>query len=434
MALTATEPRGESRNERLPRRMASVARLSDRLRLSRPVFGMVLLLGLFHLFLSHRPLWHTDLWGHLAYGRLIVTNRAMPRTEPLMPLSRGMPFVDLSWLSQVGGYAAFQWEGIPAIQFLYAASITACLALLASCTARQTRFIWPALLAAVACTWLEWQQFLIVRPQLAGLVCFVLLFAYLTRKRLGGERWIVVPILLAIWANLHGSFVVGLAMLAAFAAGRGADVVRRTAKWQAACRDGKFRTLSILILAAGLAVLLNPNGWTIFRDVWETATNPNLADLVEWRPLDIQMRQGQAAAVVALGLIVLYRLTPRRVATSEFLLLIGLGTAALRSSRMIVWWAPVASYFLAIHAAAIWKRFRRRRSNSENRRRKAGQLGLVACGRGHGLRHRCLLAVGHCPFARSPDRPASESFSADAARCDRLSQRPSAPRANLQHV
>jgi hypothetical protein len=114
-----------------------------------------------------------------------------------------------------------------------------------------------------------------------------------------------------------------------------------------------------------LAVLLNPDGWTVFRDVWETATNPNFADLVEWRPLDIQMRQGQAAAVAALGLIVFYRLTPRRVSVGELLLLIGLGAAALRSSRMIVWWAPVASYFLAIHAAAIWKRFRRRRPKAE---------------------------------------------------------------------
>jgi hypothetical protein len=362
MTLTATEPRDESRKERLSQR-SPFARISERLRISRPVFVAMLLLGLFFLDLSRRPLWHTDLWGHLAYGRLIVANRALPRTEPLMPLSSGMRFVDLSWLSQVLGYAAFQWEGIAALQFLYAASITACLGLLAYRTARRTRFIWPAVLAAVACTWLEWQPFLIVRPQLAGLVCFVLLLAYLTRKQLGKERWVIVPIVLAIWTNLHGSFLLGLAMLAALAAGRGADVLRRTAKWQAACRDDKFRTFSILILPAGLAVLANPYGWTIFRGVWETATNPNLADLVEWRPLDIQMRQGQAAAIVALGLIVLYRLTPRRVSTSELLLLIGLGAAALRSSRMLVWWAPVASYFLAIHAAAIWKRFRRRRSS-----------------------------------------------------------------------
>jgi hypothetical protein len=359
-ALTAAETSGGSRGDRSSRRGTFFAQMFGRFRLSPATFGIVLLLGLFHLFLSRRPLWHTDLWGHLAYGRLIVADRGLPRTEPLMFLSQGVPFVDLPWLSQVLGYAAFRWEGIPALQFLYAASITACLGLLAYRTARRTGLIWPAVLVAVACASLELQQ-LVIRPQLAGLACFVLLFVYVTRQHLGWERWIVVPILFAAWANLHGSFVVGLALLATFAAGRGADVLRRTANLPAVWRDGKFRSLAILLLPAALAILLNPHGWGTFRDVWETASNPNLADLVEWRPLDIQMRQGQVAAAAVLGLIILYRLTPRRVSSAEFLLLIGLGGAALRTSRMIVWWAPVAAYYLAIHAAATWRQLRRER-------------------------------------------------------------------------
>jgi len=366
MAVTASQPRGEPTSEHLPSNSTRFTRALDRMRISRPVFGLVLLLGLFHLFLSYRPLWYTDLWGHLAYGRLIVANGALPRTEPLMPLSQGMRFIDLAWLSQILGYAAFRLEGIAAIQFLYAASITGCLALLAMCVLRRTQFVWPAVLSVAACIWLEWQQFLVVRPQLGGLVCFVLLFAYLTRKKLGRERWIVVSLLLAVWTNLHGSFLIGLAMLAAIAAGRGADLLFRTARWPNVIRDSTFRRLSILIVPACLAVLLNPDGWTIFGDAWETATNPNFADLVEWRPLNIQMRQGQAAAAIALALMVVYRLTPRRISASELLLLVGLGVSTLQSSRMIIWWAPVASYYLAIHAAAIWKRYRRRQRVAES--------------------------------------------------------------------
>ena len=307
MAVTATERRGDSENGRgrIERPPVRAVWLSKRLQLSASTFGLIVLLGLFHVYLSHRLLWHTDLWGHLAYGRLIAANHAIPSTEPFMPLARGMRFVDLSWLSQVAGNAAYQWEGIAAIQFLYATSIVFCLGLLAFGAARRTRLIWPALVAAVVCTWLEWQQFLIVRPQLAGLACFVSLFVYLSQKRLGKERWIVVPLLFALWANLHGSFAVGLALLAALAAGRGIDVVRRTGTCLAVSRDRKFRTLTMLIPASALAVFVNPYGWTILRGVWETANNPNLADLVEWRPLDILMRQGQAAAAIALVLIVI---------------------------------------------------------------------------------------------------------------------------------
>lgn len=365
MEVNATQPRSESLVAGLPPRRTIANRLGKMLRLSRGAFAFILLLGLFHLFLSHRPLWHTDLWGHLAYGRLISANRAIPKTEPLMPLARGVRFVDSAWLSQVLGYAAFNWEGIPAIQFLYATCITACLGLLAFCTARQTQRIWSALLAVVACTALEWHQFLIVRPQLAGLVCFVSLFTYLTRKRMGKDRWIFIPLVFALWVNLHGSFVVGLVVLAAFAAGRGIDIMRRTANCSAVWRDTLFRAWLTLLVSAVLACLLNPEGAAIFGDVWQTATNPNLSDLVEWRPLTLQMRQGQALAIVAVALMAVYRLTPRRISASELLLLFGLGAAALFSSRMIVWWSPVASYFLAVHLAATWMRFARRRHPSK---------------------------------------------------------------------
>jgi hypothetical protein len=362
MVGTATELQGDTGNERSAPRTQREKRFADRLGISGPAFGLVLVLALFFLYLSQRPLWHTDLWGHLAYGRLILSNRALPQTEPLMPLSRGMRFIDLAWLSEVLGYSAFRWEGIAAIQVLYAVSITTCLAVLAFATARRTRMIWPALLAGFACSWSEWQQFLIVRPQLAGLACFTILFAVITRKQIGKECWIVVPVLFAVWANLHGSFIVGWALLATVTVGRGADLLRRTATRRAMWRDRTYRTLLMLIPVAAFVVLLNPWGWTIYRDLWETARNPNFAALVEWRPLAIQMRQGQAVAAVALTLVAAYRLTPRRISLGELLLLIGLGVATVRSSRMIVWWAPVASYFLAIHTAAIWRRFAHRRS------------------------------------------------------------------------
>ncbi len=221
-----------------------------------------------------------------------------------------------------------------------------------------------------------------------------------------------MPLLFALWANLHGSFAVGLALLAALAAGRGIDVVRRTGTCLAVSRDRKFRTLTMLIPASALAVLVNPYGWTILRGVWETANNPNLADLVEWRPLDILMRQGQAAAAIALVLIVTYRLTPAAgYRAAELLLLVGLGGATLRSSRMIVWWAPVASYYLAIHAAAIWNRFRAIAPTSAVRRTEGRAARLGGWRRGHDLRQWCRFTVGHCALWHEAQTDPQESLS-----------------------
>ena len=97
------------------------------------------------------------------------------------------------------------------------------------------------------------------------------------------------------------------------------------------------------------------------------------------------MKQGQAAAVAALALIVAYRMSPRRVRTTEVLLLVGLGASALWTSRMIVWWAPVAVYCLVLHAAAALRcqrsRFSRRArlSTSNNQNHLFDCLPSVCC-------------------------------------------------------
>src|SRR5690606_34337660 len=67
---------------------------------------------------SQRPLWHSDLWGHLAYGREIVESGEIPETAPLMPLARGVEFIDSAWLTQVVGYLAIREAGTTAIQLL----------------------------------------------------------------------------------------------------------------------------------------------------------------------------------------------------------------------------------------------------------------------------------------------------------------------------
>jgi hypothetical protein len=80
------------------------------------------------------------------------------------------------------------------------------------------------------------------------------------------------------------------------------------------------------------------------------------------------MRQGQAAAVAVVLLVFAYCLTPRRISFTEPLLLCGLGAAALWTSRMIVWWAPVAAYYAALHGHAAWQRFQRSRAASNSRK------------------------------------------------------------------
>jgi hypothetical protein len=317
----------------------------------------------YHVFL---PLWHTDLWGHLSYGRFIHRTGSLPATEPLMPLSEGVAFVGTAWLSQVLGFVTMNSFGAVGIQFLYAAGVTLCAALLAWRVWLRSRSAPFVLLAMGLFLWVGWQHLAIVRPQLAGLACFVTLFVLLTARRWSRANWIIVPVLFALWANLHGSFLVGLAMLGAFCIGRGCDVLRRTDRFAAVIGDRESRRFLLLTELAAVAVLVNPYGIGLYSSIFAVSGNLNLTDIVEWEPMTLRLKHGQAAAIVSLVLVMLYRVSPRRVRVAEILLLAGLGAAACWTSRMIIWWAPVAAYFVALHGSASWKRAARKKPPSVN--------------------------------------------------------------------
>ena len=172
--------------------------------------------------------------------------------------------------------------------------------------------------------------------------------------------WFFVPALMIGWANLHGSFILGILLLGALFVGRVVDVSRRTGSLRALKNDSRTWRLLLLTQLAALAALFNPYGLQLYVEVLTFSSNPNLAMIQEWEPLTLRSGQGAAAFTVALVLVVLMRTSPRRVSTGEALLLIGLGGATLWTSRFLVWFAPVAALSLSLHGDAAWRRIRRR--------------------------------------------------------------------------
>ena len=341
-------------------------------------FAMVLG-GLFLLrsYPSYSPIWHTDVWGHLAYGRWIWAHGALPSTEPLMPLAQGMPFVDSAWLSQLIGLWMFQPYGVTGLQFLYAAAITVSAGALMFAVYRASGTGWSALVSVIIFGLVNHQHLQIVRPQLAGLVCFSLLFTSIADGRWRRAYWWAVPLLFALWANLHGSFIVGLVLLGAMCVGRAIDIGWRTRNWRLAVGEGEFRRWLLLTQLAAAAALLNPYGLGLYVEVLSFSGNPNLGDLVDWDPLTIRMRQGQAAAAALVVAIGASRLSPRRIRAREVLLLLGFGLAAMWYSRMLIWWAVVVAYFIPLHLEAVARRLGAVRSEPSPR---SGRWTVVTLG------------------------------------------------------
>lgn len=362
MSTVVEEPQMDS----LPKRVEhgpDVSLLTDKIperwRSPRVLAGMTLALGMIFVFLCSRPIWHTDVWGHVTYGRYIWETGSLPKTEPLLPMAKGMPFIDTAWLSQLIGYVVVSNDRLQlaGLQGLFALSITLCGALLAWRAYTQTRNGWLSLLALASFLMLGAVSLSVLRPQLAGLVCFVVLLSRLTARKPSKLDWLIIPVVFALWANLHASFLVGLGLLCCFCLGRAIDVFRRTGSFAAAIADARVKRLFLLTELAAVAVLLNPYQAGLYTEAFRFSANENLSDLTEWHPLTLRDEQGQLFTAAAIALAVVYRLSPRRVSGWEVLSLIGLGLATMWSARMMIWWAPVAALLIAQHVGAIWRVF-----------------------------------------------------------------------------
>jgi hypothetical protein len=372
---------------------------------------------------SRQPLYHTDLWGHLAYGRLIWQTGAIPETEPFMPLARGVTLVDTAWLAQIAGYLAISQGGPPAIQMLHALSIAVCFAALARWLYVQTTSVVFTLAGMALFEALNWFQFRVVRPQMAGLACCAALLTVLTARRWRPVYWLAIPVTLALWANLHGSFVIGLGFLGTACLGRIIDVFRRTGHIMAPIHDRHSLRLLFAAALAAAAVLLNPYGPKLYAEVLAFSRHPNLDRLLEWQALSLRSVQGQIAAGVAAALVVVFPFSRRRVPAGEVLAVLGLGVATFWSTRTLVWWAPVATSCLVLNAHDAWRRLRPVQERSPTSH-LSGSWRVVAAGL-------ALLAFATTPFGlrlfagRDEDLRSSVSAQTPVAATDWLVAHPS---------
>lgn len=330
-----------------------VDRLPERWKFSPVTAGFAALLSVHCLILSFQPLYHAEVWEHLAEGRMTATSRALPKLAPYLNLAAGVETVQNSWLAQTGAYLLQTRWGLPAVQFLQTALATGCLLLLCVVAYRRTGSVGWTVACLGAFYLLNWFQFAMARPQMAGLLAFVALVMSSLSPRWHARYWLLVPLLFAAWANVHGSFCAGLAWLACLAVGRGIDIWRRSGRFTSLLADTAVRRLVMLLELAALATLLNPYGFRLYSSLLAYFRNPNLRDMLEWDPLQIRTLPGMAVAVVAVAMVALYRWSPRRISAVEIVAHFFFGGLALWCTALLPWWSVIAVASLIVHGGAL---------------------------------------------------------------------------------
>src|SRR4051812_25757207 len=184
-----------------PGRLASVpmslARLWTFLAVALPVLASLLV-----------PLSTVDLAYHLRAGAEILDARALPTVDTWTFTAAGLPWVDQQWGAQVilhGVYAGGGWTGLAIVRALLIGVVFGGLFAISRRSGVDVRL--AAVLTLVA--FVVAVPALALRPQLLGMVCFVLAAWLVAIRRETPRALWLVPVVVAVWANLHGSFFLG---------------------------------------------------------------------------------------------------------------------------------------------------------------------------------------------------------------------------------
>jgi len=242
---------------------------------SRVYQALIVLLGLFALavVLAFHNITEGDLWAKLAIGSELWNTGHLPRHD-LYAFTPTLPkYIDHEWGAGVVFYALLQWFGPPSLIVLRIVLAAGLLALAFLTGRRQGCDASILLLLAVpAAACLMTGYIPVARSHVFTFFLFAATLFCLEELR-RGARWPIaaLPLLMLIWTNLHGGFVVGLAAIFIYCA---ASVVT------------KNRAMVTIGVTAGclLVTLINPYGLDFWRYLIPALLHPRLR-ILEWRPL-----------------------------------------------------------------------------------------------------------------------------------------------------
>lgn len=308
-----------------------------RLALSWPLAVAGLLFLLLLLF-GDRLLNDADTYWQIALGNWIVAHHAVPQVDSFTFTMAGTHWISSQWLAQVafaGAYALAGWAGVVV---LAAAAIAIAFGLL-------TRFllerlaVTPALVLAGAAFVLA-APHMVARPHALALPVMVAWAAGLVRA-LDQRRppSFLLLLLLLLWANLHGSFTFGLALLAPVAL----EALWHAEPSQRIAVASRWALFGALALAAACVTPYGPESILVTRRVLDLG--PALALIGEWQPQSFATLTGFTLCLLAGIGFALYRgltLPPFRL-----LVLLGLLYMALSHSRNAEMLGFLAPLFIA---------------------------------------------------------------------------------------
>lgn len=286
-----------------------------------------------------------DLTYHLRAGADILATGTIPTTDAWTFTVAGASWFDQQWGAQVVLHVVERlgsWTGLALLRTLATGIVVGCLALIAHRAGVPPRRAALLVLAAFAVA----APAMALRPQLFGMAAFAILLVLVTERHRHPRMLWLAPLVVAIWANLHGSFFLGPLVLGL--------------AWLADLHDrSPNRHLALAVAVAGvIAACVNPAGPGVWWYAAGLSADPDVtARVTEWQPTSMREPVGLLFFGSVFGIVVLIA---RRGARVPWPSLVWLGVfflIGIYAQRGVAWWPlaivpVVAPWLVAVPGAS----------------------------------------------------------------------------------
>ena len=289
-----------------------------------------------------------DIWWHLRNAQYLVQQHQFPRQDMYSFTAAGKPWVNTEWLSEIPYYLAYRGfglSGLKAMTFLLPSILM--LLLLYLCYQESRNFK----ASVAACCFASFLAIVSYGPRtiLFGYILLTVLLVVLQRFQQRGTAplWLVPPLFL-VWANTHGSWLIGLILffligVAGLVGGSWGRI--EATRWT----PSQLRRLALTGAASVAALFINPYGWRLVYYPFDLAFKQklNIAHVAEWVSVNFQDARGKLVFVLIAGLILAALLRNRRWKLAELLVLLFTLHTALTHIRFLALLGIVIAPFLA---------------------------------------------------------------------------------------
>jgi len=240
--------------------------------LNSPIlYGLVFALFFVKSFFTLDP----DFGWHISSGYYILEH-GVPYHDIYSYTMPTFPWIHHEWLADVGNYLVYHYlGGYFTLSIVYAGLWTAAIWLLARATKHRLLILLVAtlLLPFAGIRAITWTAFLAS-----------ILITLCQSKR--SKVIYFAPVVMLFWANVHGSFVIGVAYLF----------------WRWLMKRNKVH--SFILLTSMLVTLITPYGIGMYVEVLRTTTDASLhVNIDEWLPLQLSVGVGIFVGIWAAVLI-----------------------------------------------------------------------------------------------------------------------------------